>query len=93
MSTSLADFGTAITAALAPPPPPAVDPSPIRRASSVTTVLRLEADWLTTGDRVALIDILRTDRTAAEIYLALTETDVRKEWVCVQLEKLGVIVW
>ncbi|PPQ97013.1 hypothetical protein CVT26_006439 [Gymnopilus dilepis] len=92
MSASIADFGTAISAALAPPPPPAFDPSPVRRTAAVAAVLRLEADWLSTRERVTLIDFLRSDRTATEIYLALDEADVRKEWVRCQLEKLGIIV-
>ena len=87
MSESIAGFGTAIAAALGPPVP-VLNPSPIRRITAVTAVLRLEANWLTLAQQVALIDFLRTDHTAADIYLALTETDIRKEWVQVQLERL-----
>jgi hypothetical protein len=90
MSESLVGFGTAITAALAPSVP-ILPPSPIRRMTAVTAVLHLEADWLTLSQRVALIDFLRTDCTAADIYLALTETDIRKEWVQVQLKRLNVV--
>jgi hypothetical protein len=90
MSESLVGFGTAITAALAPSVP-ILPPSPIRRMTAVTAVLHLEADWLTLAQRVALIDFLRTDCTAADIYLALTETDIRKEWVRVQLKRLNVV--
>jgi len=93
MSASLAGFGTAISAALAPPSAPVIEPSPLRRTNAVTTVICLEADWLTLGQRVALIDFLRDDHTAADTYTALTEANVRKEWVRIQLERLGVMVF
>lgn len=72
MSTALAGFSTAMTAALAPPVP-VIDPSPVRRTTAVAAVLRQEAEFLTLAQRVALIDFLSTNRTAADIYLALTE--------------------
>jgi hypothetical protein len=91
MSETLAGFNTAFAAALAPPVP-AIAPSPIRRTNAIVTLQNLEANWLNVTEQVAFIDFLRNDRTAADIYSALTEPDVRKEWVRVQLEKLGVIV-
>ncbi|KAF8151322.1 hypothetical protein B0H34DRAFT_810484 [Crassisporium funariophilum] len=48
---------------------------------------------LNVTEQVVLIDFFRTDRTAADIYSALTEPDVRKEWVRIQLKKLGVMVF
>ncbi|KAF8808363.1 hypothetical protein BYT27DRAFT_7096973, partial [Phlegmacium glaucopus] len=92
MSASLVGFGNAISAALAPPAP-VMQPSPVHHTNAVSTVICLEADWLTLGQQVAFIDFLRNDRTTADIYTALTETDVRKEWVHIQLEQLGVIVF
>lgn len=92
MSTSLAGFSTAITAALAPPVP-VIDPSPIRQTTAVAAVLRQEAESLTLAQRVALIDFLSTNRTAADIYLALTQPDVRKEWVDMQLERLNIALF
>ncbi|KAF8816147.1 hypothetical protein BYT27DRAFT_7221677 [Phlegmacium glaucopus] len=92
MSASLVGFGNDISAALAPPAP-VMQPSPVRRTNAVSAVIRLEADWLTLGQQVAFIDFLRNDRTAADIYTALTETDVCKEWVRIQLEQLGVMVF
>lgn len=87
MSEALVGFNTTIAAAFAPPAS-AIDPSPIRRTNAVTTALNLEGGWLTMAQRVALIDFLRNDRTAADIYCALTEPDVRKAWVQMQLERL-----
>ncbi|KAF8157938.1 hypothetical protein B0H34DRAFT_797371 [Crassisporium funariophilum] len=92
MSHTLAGFNTAFTAALAPQAP-AVVPSPVRRTNTVTAAQRLEANWLSLTKLVALIDFLANDRMAAEIYSALTEPNVRKEWVCTQLERLCVIVF
>jgi hypothetical protein len=60
MLESLVGFGTAITTALGPPVP-IIAPSPICRATAVTAVLRLEADWLTVAQGVALIDLFRPD--------------------------------
>ena len=49
--------------------------------------------WLDNSQLVTFIDFVRVYQTAADIYLALTEPNVRKEWVCIQLEKLGVVVF
>ena len=35
----------------------------------------LKADWLNVTEQVALIDFLRNDHTAADIYSALTEPE------------------
>ncbi|KAF8155440.1 hypothetical protein B0H34DRAFT_859846 [Crassisporium funariophilum] len=75
------------------PQAPAVVPSPVCQTNTVTAAQRLKANWLSLTELVALINFLRNDRTAAEIYSALTEPNVRKEWVCTQLERLGVIVF
>ncbi|KAF8156548.1 hypothetical protein B0H34DRAFT_859325 [Crassisporium funariophilum] len=74
------------TAALAPPAL-AIAPLPVCRTNAVTAVQHLKADWLNVTEQVVLIDFLRTDRTEADIYSALTKPDVRKEWVRIQLEK------
>jgi len=93
MSASLAGFGTAISAALAPPSAPVIELPPLHRTNTVTTIIHLKADWLTLGQQVALIDFLRDDHTAADTYTALTEADVHKEWVRIQLERLGIMVF
>jgi len=49
MSALLAGFGTAISAALVPPSAPVIELSPLRQTNAVTTVIHLEADWLTLG--------------------------------------------
>ena len=92
MSASLTQVGNALAAALAPPSN-AVDPTPRRRTNAVAAVLRLEMGWLDHAQLVAVIDYIRADQTAADIYLALTEPDVCKEWVRIQLQRLGVIVF
>jgi len=92
MSASLTHVGNALSAALAPPSN-AVDPTPRRRANAVAAILRLEKDWLDPRQLVKFIDFIRADQIAGDIYLALTEPDVRKEWVRTQLESLGVIVF
>jgi len=90
MSEALAGFNTTSIAALAPPAP-VIAPSPICRTNAVSTVQSLKADWLNITEQVVLIDFLRNDRMAADIYSALTKPDVCKEWVRIQLEKLGVL--
>ena len=85
MVTSLSGFSTAITAALAPPVP-VINPSTICQTTAVAAVLHQEAESLTLAQHVALINFLRTNCTAADIYLALTQPDVCKEWVDMQLE-------
>jgi len=92
MSESLAGFSNTLAAALAPPPPP-IDPSPVRRASAVACLLRKEKEWLNATEQVALIEFLRKDQTAADVYMAITEAEVCGEWVCMQLELLHVIVY
>lgn len=92
MSASLTQVGNALAAALAPPPN-AIDPTPRRRSNAVAAALRVEKTWLSNNELVSFIDFLRGDQTAADIYLALDEPDVRKEWVRIQLERLGVIVF
>ncbi|KDR70906.1 hypothetical protein GALMADRAFT_144377 [Galerina marginata CBS 339.88] len=92
MSASLTQVGNALSAALAPPPN-AVDPTPRRHTNTVAAVLRLEMSWLDSDQLVAFIDFIRGDQVAGDVYLALTEPDVHKNWVCTQLERLGVLVY
>lgn len=91
MSASITQVGQALAVALAPPIN-AVDPTPLRRSNAVGAVLRLEGPWLSKSQLVDFIDFIRADQTAADIYLALSESDVRKDWVKSQLGKLGVFV-
>jgi hypothetical protein len=93
MSNSMAGLGTALTAALAPPPATGLLPTPLRKTKAVTAAVRSERNWLTKTELVALIDFLRGDQNASDIYMALEEEDVRKEWVRIQLERLHVLVY
>ncbi|PPQ79922.1 hypothetical protein CVT25_002996 [Psilocybe cyanescens] len=92
MSALLTQVGIALAAALAPPLNP-IDPTPHRRSNAVAAALRVEKTWLSNNELVSFIDFLWVDQTAADIYLALDEPNVRKEWVRIQLERLGVIVF
>jgi len=91
MSRNFANVGEALTAALAPPSAATMQlpPTPIRQTNAVAAILRLEKSWLNNLQIIAFIEILRKDKTAADIYLALTEDDVRKDWVSAQLETTG----
>ena len=91
MAESLGTFNTTLANTF-PPPPVAVAPTPVRRTNAIAMVLRLEKSWLTPTERVALIGFLKADQSTADVYLALTEADVRQEWVRIQLENLGVNV-
>jgi hypothetical protein len=91
MAESLGAFNTTFAGALAPPST-GVEATPLRRTKAIAMILKLEKDWLTTIECVSLIDFLKGDQSAADVYLALTEADVRKEWVRIQLENLGVTV-
>ncbi|KAF8806876.1 hypothetical protein BYT27DRAFT_7100488, partial [Phlegmacium glaucopus] len=91
VAESLGAFNTAFATALAPPST-GVQPTPVCRTNAIATLLQLEKDWLTTMEHVCLVDFLKADQSAADVYLALTKDDVRKEWVRIQLENLGVHV-
>ena len=92
MAESLGTFNTTFASALAPPST-GVEATPIRRTKAITAILQLEKEWLTTMERVCLVNFLKADQSAADVYLALTEADVRKEWVRIQLENLGIAVF
>jgi hypothetical protein len=92
MAESLGAFNTTFASALAPPST-SVEATPICCTKAITTVLQLEKDWLTTTQCVHLVDFLKGDQSAADVYLALTsEADVCKEWVQIQLENLGITI-
>lgn len=91
MAESLGNFNTTLAGALAPPSA-GMAPTPVRRSQAISALLRLEKNWLTTIERAILIDFLKSDQSAADVYLALTEADVRKEWVRIQLDNRGVTV-
>jgi hypothetical protein len=90
MSASLTQVGNALAAALAPPTN-AVDPTPHCRSNAVAAILDHEMHWLEADELISFIDYLRTDQTAANTYLALTQPRVRQNWVRKQLENLGAI--
>ena len=92
MLQSLAGFGNTLAAALAPPPPP-IDPTPICRASAVACLLCKEKEWLNATEQVALIEFLHKDQSAADIYMAVTEAEVCREWVRMQLKLLHDIIY
>lgn len=86
VSLSLSEFGSKIAAALAPPPT-LLQPSPIRRCKSITTAIKLEKAWFSTHELAAFINILRSDPHAFDVYLALDEDDICREWVHLQLKR------
>lgn len=92
MSESISGFGRAITAALAPSSS-GIDPTPLRRSQAISALVNQEKYWLDNTHIVTFIDFLRTDQTAADIYMALTDKGVQKAWVHTQLEKLGVLIF
>lgn len=91
MAESLSNFNTTFASVLAPPST-GIAPTPVRRTRAIAAVLELEKGWLTVAESVALVDILKLDQSAADVYLALTEEYIRQEWVRVQLSSLGVTV-
>jgi hypothetical protein len=92
MTESLGNFNATFAGAFAPPLT-GIAPTPVHRAKAIGTILDLEKGWLTVAQSVVLVDFLKSDQSAADVYLALsTEADVRREWVRVQLKNLGVTV-
>jgi len=65
----------------------------LRRSTAIGFAVCSKKDWLANLELVALIDFLRADQTAADIYVAIEEEDVCKEWVCIQLERLHIHVF
>ena len=80
MAESLGTFNTTFAGVLAPPST-GVALTPIRLTRAITTILELEKNWLTITQCAVFIDFLKADQCAADVYLALTEADVRWEWV------------
>jgi len=81
MANTLSNYNTAFATALAPPST-GVQPTPVHRTNAVTSVLQLEKDWLTTAEHVSLVDFLKTDQSATDVYLALIEDEtICREWV------------
>jgi len=68
-----------------------MEPTPCRQTNSIAFAQQTEKGWLTTRELVSFIDILRHDLTAFDVYLALTEPDVRKDWVRVQLDNVDAL--
>jgi hypothetical protein len=94
MSKNFAAVGQALTNALAPPSTPTfqLPPTPVRQTSAVAATLRLERQWLEKTQVVAFINILRKDKSIVDVYLAITEEDVRREFVSSLLEENGVLL-
>ena len=84
MSASFKEFGNKLAASLAPPSS-SVAPTPRRRNDSIVAAQQLEKSWLTTRELVTFIEFLRKDVNAFDTYSALTEPDVRKDWVRIHL--------
>jgi hypothetical protein len=89
MSTSFKNFGRKLASSLVPPST-GVPPTPRCRHDSIVAAQQLEKAWLTTRELVALIEFLHKDLTTFDVYSALTESDVQKEWVRIQLEDIGI---
>ncbi|KAF8812913.1 hypothetical protein BYT27DRAFT_7085930, partial [Phlegmacium glaucopus] len=91
MVESLGNFNATFAGAFAPPST-GIAPTPVRRAKAIATILQLEKGWLTTRQCAVLIDFLKSDQSAADVYLAITEADVCRDWVQIQLDNLSVNV-
>ncbi|KIJ95275.1 hypothetical protein K443DRAFT_11513 [Laccaria amethystina LaAM-08-1] len=91
MAESLSTFNTTLAGAFAPPST-GVAPTPVHCTNAIFTILKLEKGWLMTNECAVLIDFLKSDHSAADVYLVLTEPDVHTEWVLIQLNNLGVTV-
>jgi hypothetical protein len=92
MSASFREFGSRLATSLAPPSTGVATPR--RRTNSVLAAQQLEKAWLTTHELVTFMEFLRKDVNAFDFYLALTEPnsepDIRKAWVRMQLEEIGI---
>jgi hypothetical protein len=42
--------------------------------------------WLDPSDMITFIDLLRRDKSAADVYMALKDNGLRRRWVEVQLQ-------
>ncbi|KAF8178055.1 hypothetical protein BJ912DRAFT_1063273 [Pholiota molesta] len=85
MSTSLAGFGEMLSSALAPPSN-VLPPTPIRCTNAVVFAQENEMTWLDPSDMITFIDLLRRDKSAADVYMALKDNGLRRRWVEVQLQ-------
>lgn len=89
MLVSLTDFGSKFSMALALPAPSGLQPTPLCRNAAIMYAQKNEKRWLTSQDMVAFINYLRRDATATDVYMVLDEEDIRKDWVCTQLDNIG----
>lgn len=86
MSTSLAGFGEMLSSALAPSSSESVLlPTPVRYTNAVKLAQKNEKSWISLSDMIIFIDLLRRDKSAADIYMALDDDVVRRGWVEAQL--------
>lgn len=84
MSTSLAGFGEMLRSALAPPSNVLL-PTPIRCTNAVVLAQQKEMLWLDPADMIIFIDLLRRDKSAADVYMALKDDGLHRRWVEAQL--------
>ncbi|KAF5309877.1 hypothetical protein D9619_010561 [Psilocybe cf. subviscida] len=85
IADSFGTFTSTFANTLAPPTQPGIAASPVRHQQAVAAVQSCEKGWLTVTQCVKLIELLKKDQDAVDVYLALTEEDVRHEWFNLQL--------
>jgi hypothetical protein len=88
IAQSMQGFNDVIRTAFAPSGPD----TPRRRQEALKEAQRTEKSWLTRKQLLSLIQLLQKDNQAVETYMVLGE-DVRKDWVCEQLDIERPIEW
>ncbi|KAF5315011.1 hypothetical protein D9619_007458 [Psilocybe cf. subviscida] len=83
IADSISAFTSTFANTLAPPTQPGIAASPVCRQQAVAAVQSHEKGWLTVTQRIKLIELLKKDQDAVDVYLALTEEDVHHEWLFV----------
>lgn len=90
LAESVNNFGQSLLKTLAPSD--SLPPDPIRLATAIKTVIRLESPFLLSSELGVLIDLFRRDISNADTYLALEEIeDVRRDWVRSRLDTVPFI--
>ena len=60
---------------------------------AISFATKKEKAWLARTELIHFIDFLRRDQITADVYMAIEEDDVQKEWVCIQMECMNIIVF
>jgi hypothetical protein len=65
-----------------------VEVSPIHKRRAIRSAQELEVD-LSDTDLTALVDLFRTDMSAADMYMELKRDSLRKVWITNQLSRIS----